>query len=69
MVEQPQAQKHEGPWTAEEDTALKRIIEEKGAKSWADISRLLNLEKVGPPRQGKQCRERWFNHVNPAIKW
>ncbi len=57
------------PWTAEEDSRLKRIIEERGPKSWADISRELNAEKVGPSRQGKQCRERWFNHVNPSIKW
>lgn len=33
-----------------------------GPKKWTVISRHLN------GRIGKQCRERWHNHLNPAIK-
>lgn len=33
-----------------------------GAKDWSEIARSL------PGRIGKQCRERWHNHLNPDIK-
>mgnify|MGYP006193430871 CR=1 FL=1 len=32
-----------------------------GAKKWSQIAQQL------PGRIGKQCRERWHNHLNPAI--
>lgn len=33
-----------------------------GAKNWSYIAQAL------PGRIGKQCRERWHNHLNPDIK-
>ena len=33
-----------------------------GAKKWSLIASYL------PGRIGKQCRERWHNHLNPDIK-
>jgi hypothetical protein len=33
-----------------------------GAKDWSEIAKAL------PGRIGKQCRERWHNHLNPDIK-
>ena len=38
------------------------LVRKYGPKKWTVISRHLN------GRIGKQCRERWHNHLNPAIK-
>uniref|UniRef100_A0A8R7VHW4 Transcription factor MYB98 n=1 Tax=Triticum urartu TaxID=4572 RepID=A0A8R7VHW4_TRIUA len=51
-----------GPWTDEEDELLRRLVDEHGEHKWATISKHL------PGRIGKQCRERWTNHVRPGIK-
>ena len=51
-----------GPWTQEEDDKLARMVEKLGPKNWSQIA--LSL----PGRIGKQCRERWHNHLNPNIK-
>ena len=50
-----------GPWTAEEDAAVERLVKQYGAKKWSVIASHL------PGRIGKQCRERWHNHLNPDI--
>ena len=51
-----------GPWTAEEDRKVVDLVQKHGAKKWSLIASNL------PGRIGKQCRERWHNHLNPAIK-
>ena len=50
-----------GPWTSTEDERLKALVNELGAKKWAQIAQQL------PGRIAKQCRERWHNHLNPDI--
>ncbi|KAL1202228.1 Transcription factor MYB3R-4 [Cardamine amara subsp. amara] len=50
-----------GPWTKEEDDMIVQLIQKYGPKKWSTIARYL------PGRIGKQCRERWHNHLNPAI--
>mmetsp|Transcript_22007 Transcript_22007/g.28096 ORF Transcript_22007/g.28096 Transcript_22007/m.28096 type:complete len:127 (-) Transcript_22007:3-383(-) len=49
-------------WTTEEDTILEEAIEKYGEKSWTKIASLLK------GRVGKQCRDRWCNHLRPAVK-
>lgn len=49
-------------WSHEEDTQLISLIEIHGTKNWSAIAQLL------PNRIGKQCRERWYNHLDPNIK-
>ena len=49
-------------WTAEEDLTLARIVEECGPGRWTKVAQQL------PGRMGKQCRERWFNHLAPEVK-
>ena len=56
----PQIKK--GLWTKEEDILLGKLVEESGAKGWTKIAQQL------PGRIGKQCRERWHNHLDPSIK-
>lgn len=38
------------------------MVKDQGAKNWSEIAKAL------PGRIGKQCRERWHNHLNPKIK-
>ncbi|CAG9466984.1 unnamed protein product [Pedinophyceae sp. YPF-701] len=47
-------------WTADEDAKIVALVEEHGHR-WAQIAEHL------PGRIGKQCRERWHNHLNPDI--
>ncbi|KAK9497291.1 hypothetical protein O3M35_004637 [Rhynocoris fuscipes] len=51
-----------GPWTKEEDDTVVSLVERYGPKKWTLIARHLK------GRIGKQCRERWHNHLNPNIK-
>jgi len=50
-----------GPWTPEEDATVVRLVQIHGNKKWSFIARQLK------GRLGKQCRERWYNHLNPDI--
>lgn len=51
-----------GPWTKAEDEKVLQLVREYGPKRWTHISKQLK------GRTGKQCRERWHNHLNPSIK-
>ena len=51
-----------GPWTYEEDRKLLKWIQKEGPKRWSMCAETI----VG--RTGKQCRERWFNALNPEVK-
>lgn len=48
-------------WSKEEDARLLELIQEHGPARWSVIAEQL------PGRQGKQCRERWRNHLSPDI--
>ncbi|GJJ72321.1 transcription factor MYB, plant [Entomortierella parvispora] len=50
-----------GPWTDEEDRKLKELVGEYGPEKWVFIA-----SRIGS-RTGKQCRERWHNHLDPLI--
>jgi len=50
-----------GPWTPEEDNIVRENVKLHGLKCWSYIAKKLN------GRLGKQCRERWFNHLDPLI--
>eukprot|EP01121_Diplochlamys_sp_Union-15-3_P007791 TRINITY_DN2011_c0_g1_i3.p1 TRINITY_DN2011_c0_g1~~TRINITY_DN2011_c0_g1_i3.p1 ORF type:complete len:362 (+),score=60.54 TRINITY_DN2011_c0_g1_i3:143-1228(+) len=52
-----------GPWTKREDALLRQLVEQLGTKSWSRIAKKLNSG-----RNGKQCRERYCNHLDPLIK-
>ena len=51
-----------GAWTLEEDLILVNLVKAAGAHHWSVLAGYL------PGRLGKQCRERWHNHLNPNIK-
>jgi hypothetical protein len=50
------------PWTAEENRILCELVAEHGPKKWSIIAAKL------PGRVGKQCRERWHNHLSPEVR-
>ncbi|XP_015694368.1 transcription factor MYB119-like isoform X2 [Oryza brachyantha] len=51
-----------GQWTLEEDRKLVKLVQQFGLRKWSHIAQML------PGRVGKQCRERWHNHLRPNIK-
>lgn len=51
------------PWSREEDQRLRSLVEQQGNKlNWSAVSKLMRQ------RSGKQCRERWICHLDPAIR-
>ena len=50
------------PWTEEEDNLVRKLVEKYGPQRWSFIAKFVE------GRLGKQCRERWHNHLNPRIK-
>ncbi|KAM6977363.1 v-myb avian myeloblastosis viral oncogene homolog-like 2a [Aplochiton taeniatus] len=51
-----------GAWTKEEDDKVIELVGRYGTKHWSTIARHLH------GRLGKQCRERWHNHLDPGVK-
>ncbi|KAI5408783.1 transcription factor MYB119 [Lathyrus oleraceus] len=51
-----------GQWSDEEDRKLLTLVKHYGVRKWSQIA-----EKM-KGRVGKQCRERWQNHLRPNIK-
>lgn len=50
------------PWTDDEDAKVIELVQKMGPHKWTIVAAHL------PGRIGKQCRERWHNHLNPRIK-
>lgn len=50
-----------GPWTAEEDRMLINYVNFYGAHDFSECSKIIS------GRNNKQCRERWFNVLNPKV--
>lgn len=46
---------------SEEDERLRQLVNEIGSKHWSRIASAMK------GRNGKQCRERWINHLKPDI--
>jgi hypothetical protein len=50
-----------GSWTREEDEAIVSFVSREGTKNWTKLAAMLQ------GRVGKQCRERWRNHLDPDV--
>ncbi|OAF66885.1 hypothetical protein A3Q56_05374 [Intoshia linei] len=50
-----------GTWSLEEDRLLTKIVKMYNVNNWSSIAK--NLVS----RTGKQCRERWHNHLSPNV--
>jgi len=62
QADQAPATSRKQAWTPEEDTLLLDLVTQHGAANWSRIAAHL------PSRIGKQCRERWHNHLSPEVK-
>jgi hypothetical protein len=51
-----------GSFLEDEDKRIIRFVEQHGEANWRSIKGLL------PNRTPKQCRERWINHLSPAVR-
>ncbi|XP_051150998.1 transcription factor MYB77-like [Andrographis paniculata] len=51
-----------GPWSAEEDRILTRLVDHHGARNWSLISKYIK------GRSGKSCRLRWCNQLCPSVE-
>ena len=51
-----------GSWTQEEDQKIFQWVASNGPSKWGILA-----EQI-PGRIAKQCRERWYNHLDPSIK-
>lgn len=54
-------------WAQEEDEAIRALVLKHGTKTWSVIAEQIVKEYGIQGRTGKQCRERWHNHLDPAI--
>jgi hypothetical protein len=51
-----------GPFTAEEDQAIEKHVQANGPRRWPVV-----CAQLGSRRSPKQCRERWFNQLDPNV--
>eukprot|EP00657_Telonema_sp_P-1_P010818 TRINITY_DN541_c0_g1_i1.p1 TRINITY_DN541_c0_g1~~TRINITY_DN541_c0_g1_i1.p1 ORF type:complete len:273 (+),score=-8.19 TRINITY_DN541_c0_g1_i1:218-1036(+) len=49
-------------WSPSEDEVVIAHVEAEGPRGWSRVAEQL------PGRKGKQCRERWHNHLKPEIR-
>jgi len=49
------------PWSKDEDKLLSELVEEHGPRKWSLIAQSFDN------RLGKQCRERWVQHLQPSV--
>jgi myb proto-oncogene protein len=55
------------PIFTQEDHTILNLVGEHGLNDWTRIAEKLREEQRGARRSGKQCRERWYNHLNPSV--
>jgi len=49
-------------WSVEEDDKVRAHVKAHGTSKWTTVANALG------GRGGKQCRERWHNHLDPEVK-
>jgi hypothetical protein len=54
-------------WTAEEDEAIRTLVATYGTKNWSLIAENIIKDYGITGRSGKQCRERWHNHLGTIL--
>ena len=54
-------------WSQQEDGAIRDLVVRYGTRSWSVIAEHIVNDYNIKGRTGKQCRERWHNHLDPHI--
>ena len=54
-------------WNVDEDNVIKRLVHKHGIRQWTKVAQEMETKYNLEGRSGKQCRERWHNHLDPDI--
>ena len=60
--------KRRSPWNKKEDEAIINLVNKHGTGNWTIIANEMSNIYNFKNRSGKQCRERWHNHLDPNVK-
>ena len=59
--------KRRAPWNKKEDDAIIELVNKYGTSNWTIIANEMANMYKSKHRNGKQCRERWHNHLDPVV--
>ncbi|MCQ2820585.1 MAG: hypothetical protein MJ252_25245 [archaeon] len=59
--------KRRSPWNKQEDQAIIDLVAKHGTGNWTLIASQMGSLYGFSSRSGKQCRERWHNHLDPNV--
>jgi len=59
--------KRRAPWSKKEDDAIIELVNKYGTSNWTIIANEMAQLYKSKHRNGKQCRERWHNHLDPIV--
>lgn len=59
--------KRRSPWSKSEDDAIIELVNKHGTGNWTIIANEMGNSFGFKNRSGKQCRERWHNHLDPNV--
>ena len=59
--------KRRAPWNKKEDDAIIELVNKYGTSNWTIIANEMAVLYKSKHRNGKQCRERWHNHLDPIV--
>lgn len=54
-------------WNEEEDNVIRKLVNKHGIRQWTKVAQEMETKFHLDGRSGKQCRERWHNHLDPHI--
>lgn len=54
-------------WSEIEDKAIRELVDKYGIRKWTIVAQKMEEVYGLNGRSGKQCRERWHNHLDPKI--
>lgn len=67
-MEMEEEKEERAVWNAEHDICLTSIVTTYGSQNWTAIAESMNVQFPDYRKSGKQCRERWYNKLDPNIK-
>lgn len=59
--------KRRAPWNKKEDETIIELVKKYGTSNWTIIANEMANMYKSKHRNGKQCRERWHNHLDPIV--
>jgi hypothetical protein len=63
------AKRNPTSWTPVEDQQLILSVMQNGTRCWSYVASAMQTSSQGEiDRTGKQCRERWHNHLDPTLR-